>query len=455
MNRKTNRKTDRTAAVTLEVPSGVADDIELVLRGFAEEAELDTALVVDFSGFLVAGISTVADVDVDRIGNLVAEAADSASDLAGALGEGEPLESLHIGEDRFFYLREVGSRFILVGVSDAQVPAGVLRNQARAIETPLLSHLAKVKAVPMSLTRKKTELPVGEPEPVPVPPISLRQPIPDPEPEPLEEHAETAYEPEPVTTATEPQPIPAPRASAKPEPSSREEPLPPRREPFVEEPMPPVEPQRAPAKAIPVNAPVAKGPNGHTTGRVPLPAPADPQPAPALRREEAAHRGVIDEAIASEMRRAEPRPGEAPRKEPREAIPESTFDFDEAGSAGADIPAPRAESAPPPQNEPWPEIGSTAGTGYEDIDQSEQEPATESASMIPAPRRRAVVESSPFEMDEEEDESGSFAPARPNTTPNHLSVPKARQRAAEARQQTNGPDEPERKSGPRYSFELG
>ena len=84
--RPASKKTDRTAAVTLEVPSGVADDIEAILRGYAEEAELDTSLVVDHSGFLIAGISSLADVDVATIGALVAGASGATEGLTGALG---------------------------------------------------------------------------------------------------------------------------------------------------------------------------------------------------------------------------------------------------------------------------------------------------------------------------------------------------------------------------------
>ncbi len=151
------RKADRTAAVTLDVPEGVAEDIEAILRGFAEEAELDTVLVVDHSGFLVAGISALPEVDVDSIGKLVATAGDANETLTDALGEVGQVESLHLGEDRTLYMREIGERFTLVGVSDANIPAGILRDQASQIEPALIRNLQRVKAVPMSLTKKKLE----------------------------------------------------------------------------------------------------------------------------------------------------------------------------------------------------------------------------------------------------------------------------------------------------------
>lgn len=176
---RNNRKTDRSAAVTLEVPSGVADDIEAVLRSFAEEAELDTSLVVDHSGFLIAGISSIPDVDVDTIGTLVAGASGATEGLTGALGEAGKVESLHLGEDRLLYLKEIGERFILVGVSDSNIPAGILRDQANQVEESLIKLLGKVKAIPMSLTKKKGE-PKKTDKSEPEPPRSLRQSEPRP-----------------------------------------------------------------------------------------------------------------------------------------------------------------------------------------------------------------------------------------------------------------------------------
>ena len=156
-NSRTTRKPDRCLEVTLKVPDGVADAIEEVLRGFAEEADLDTSLVVDISGQLVAGISSLPEVDVDSIGSLVAKSAGAAECLAGALGEGGRVESLHLGEDRTLYLREAGERFILVGVSDSEIQAGILCDQAGLAEEPLSKLLGKVKALPVSLTKKKLE----------------------------------------------------------------------------------------------------------------------------------------------------------------------------------------------------------------------------------------------------------------------------------------------------------
>lgn len=328
-DRPSHRKTDRTAAVTLEVPSGVADDIEAVLCGYAEEAELDTALVVDHSGYLIAGISSLPDVDVDTIGALVAGAGTATEGLTGALGEEGRVESLHLGEDRLMYLKDVGERFILVGVSDSNIPAGILRDQASLIEPALLKQLAKVKAVPMSLTRKKSEAPTPEP-PKPERPRSLRQP----------------------------------------------------------------EPERPQAR------PPAPKPNG--TAKRPETVSG------SIRARDGAVGGVIPGSKA-ETEKAKPDP-----------VPGHIFEVDEAETPSQETVRLKKEPA--------------------SIENKKVEP-------------RAIVENSPFEMDDEDDDFTSFKPARPNTTPVHLSVPAARQREAAARKECN--EEEEDQSDTQYSYELG
>jgi len=341
-SRPSSRKSDRTAAVTLEVPPGVADDIEKVLRGYAEEAELDTSLVVDHSGFLVAGISSLPDVDVDIIGTLVAKASEAAENLTGSLGEDGRFESLHLGEDRLLYLKEIGERFILVGVSDSNVPAGILRDQATLIEPVLLKHLEKVKAVPMSLTRKKAEEKNAEPAaPAPEPPRSLRQP-----------------EPAPAN---------------------------------VEPPRPAARPVVAAAAVSPVSNEVR--PQARSVGGV-IPSPRDFDP------------------------QTRSNPQVLPKKDP---IPEGVFELEEVAGpprSANPVPAPKTVSVVSKKVEP-----------------------------------HAVVENSPFEMDDDDDDHINFQPVRPKTTPVHLSVPAARQREAAARKENQEDDD--HQSGPRYSFELG
>lgn len=219
------RKVDRTAAVTLEVPAGVADDIEGVLKSFAQEADLDTSLVVDHGGFLIAGISSIADVDVDTIGSLVAGACGATEGLTGALGENGKVESLHLGEDRLMYLREVGERFILVGVSDSNIPAGILRDQADRIESLLEKHLNRVKAVPMSLTKKAAAPAKKQAEPAAPPQKSLR-PTPPPKPEQPEPPKKknisvTANKPTTAGKQTLPQQMITAAPKPKPSPSSQ------------------------------------------------------------------------------------------------------------------------------------------------------------------------------------------------------------------------------------------
>ena len=65
---------DITAAVPLEISAELAEGVENLLRELAEDAGLSTALVVDRSGALVAGISSEEEVTVEVISALVAGA---------------------------------------------------------------------------------------------------------------------------------------------------------------------------------------------------------------------------------------------------------------------------------------------------------------------------------------------------------------------------------------------
>ena len=342
---RNNRKTDRTAAVTLEVPSGVADDIEAVLRSFAEEAELDTSLVVDHSGFLIAGISSIPDVDVDTIGTLVAGASGATEGLTGALGEAGKVESLHLGEDRLLYLKEVGERFILVGVSDSNIPAGILRDQANQVQDSLTKLLGKVKAIPMSLTKKKGEAKKSV-EAKPEPPRSLRQS------KPASAEVAKASQPGPGPQVVPGKPNGNGNGSHKGNGNGGEE---------------------------------AKTP-GRTVG------------------------GVLPRAIAAESNAG----GES-----NAPVSGSVFD-----TPPKPAPSSREEAPPKPESPPKP-----------------------NRSKAPA-----IVENSPFEMDDEE--TSPIPPVRPGTTPVHLSVPEARRRDAEAKRESEE-EEADENPGSRYSFELG
>ena len=389
MSKRPNRKSDRTAAVDLDVPSGVADDIELVLRDFAEEAELDTSLVVDHSGFLIAGISSIADVDVDTIGELVAGASGATEGLTGALGEDGSVESIHLGDDRLLYLREVGERFILVGVSDANVPAGILRDQAKQIEEDLVALLSKVKAIPRSLTKRESR--GTQPANAPVssaPPASLRQPetnqpkpAPNTGPVPAKANGNNGHGKEQV-----PNELPLPKQTS-------------------------TIPRPAPAPAAVAEANPGGGGNGNGDGQ-------------------SRQSGLIPGAIAAEKKRPtpRPRPANSPEKEAvKDPIPASIFEFEDSDEEDL------LENLPPPRQDSTQPLKKPRGQITEGV---------------------AIVENSPFEMDVEDEDEDSFEPVLPNTTPAHLSVPMARQREAEAKK-NNGDEEAERKSGPRYTFELG
>ncbi len=139
------------AALPLEISHEVASRADDLLREFAEDSGLETALIVDRSGALVAGISAEEEVTVEVISALVAGASGAMRALVSRLGETGALESLHLGGDRLVYLREIVNRFILVGVSEASRPAGLVRNKARYIEGELAGLLHDIRPVEVSL----------------------------------------------------------------------------------------------------------------------------------------------------------------------------------------------------------------------------------------------------------------------------------------------------------------
>jgi len=129
----------------LEISSEIAAKADDLLRNFAEEAGLETALIVDRSGALVAGISSEAGVTIDVISALVAGASGAMRALVKELGETGNIESLHQGDDRLLYLREMINRFILVGVSDCTTPAGVVREEASKVVDALQELLVGIR----------------------------------------------------------------------------------------------------------------------------------------------------------------------------------------------------------------------------------------------------------------------------------------------------------------------
>ena len=135
---------DYTAAVPLEIDEDTAMRADDLLREFAEDAGLETALIVDRSGALVAGISGEA-VTIEVISALVAGASGAMRALVSRLGETGAVESLHLGGNRLVYLKEIVNRFILVAVAEVSRPAGIVRQKALAIDARLDDLLREVR----------------------------------------------------------------------------------------------------------------------------------------------------------------------------------------------------------------------------------------------------------------------------------------------------------------------
>lgn len=127
----------------VEVSADAADRAEDLLRDFASDAELDMAVIVDRSGGMVAGVASRPDVDVDTVGALVAGAFGAMRSLARELGESAIVESLHHGGKDTIYLRQIGSRYILLGVAELNQPAGIVRERAAQIANPLAALLGE------------------------------------------------------------------------------------------------------------------------------------------------------------------------------------------------------------------------------------------------------------------------------------------------------------------------
>jgi len=134
----------------VEVSAEAADRAEDLLRDFASDAELDMAVIVDRSGGMVAGVASRPDVDVDTVGALVAGAFGAMRALARELGESAIMESLHHGDKDTIYLRQIGSRYILLGVAELNLPAGIVREKAAQIAGPLAGMLGEAPEEPPS-----------------------------------------------------------------------------------------------------------------------------------------------------------------------------------------------------------------------------------------------------------------------------------------------------------------
>lgn len=158
---------DYTSAVSLEISQEVAEQADELLRELAEDAGLDTALIVDQSGALVTGISAEENVTVEVISALVAGASGAMKTLVRELGETGEIESLHQGSERTVYLREIVRRFVFVGVADSSLPVGVIREKSNQMRGRLSELLQSIK--PLEAAEDE-----GAPESVVVP-RSLRE----------------------------------------------------------------------------------------------------------------------------------------------------------------------------------------------------------------------------------------------------------------------------------------
>ncbi len=154
----TGSDADYSAALPLEIDEATAIEADNLLREYAEAAILETAIVVDRSGALVAGISSEENVTIDVISALVAGASGAMRALVSRLGESGSIESLHLGEDRLIYLKEVREGFILVAVADTARPAALVRQAAISIEPRLSEILGNVTPSPQLLTRAEPKL---------------------------------------------------------------------------------------------------------------------------------------------------------------------------------------------------------------------------------------------------------------------------------------------------------
>ncbi len=149
--------TDASPLLTLEIRPELATEIEDLLGIFADQCELDTALVVARSGALAAGISIENGVTIQAVAALVAQVGGHARTLAQELKNRAPLESLFFGEERSLYVRELDERFFLVAVSSATVPVGVVRAASVPLAEELLPMLLGI-LVPMPMPERPVSL---------------------------------------------------------------------------------------------------------------------------------------------------------------------------------------------------------------------------------------------------------------------------------------------------------
>lgn len=154
---------DYSPAIPLEISNELAEKADDLLRNFAEDVGLETALVVDRSGALVSGISSEPEVTIEVISALVAGASGAMRALISQFGETGKIESIHQGGQRLLYLRELIHNFILVGVSSSSLAPGIVREKANQIQGDLEALLQDVKPAEVAPPVPEAEQPVQPP----------------------------------------------------------------------------------------------------------------------------------------------------------------------------------------------------------------------------------------------------------------------------------------------------
>ena len=134
---------DQTAASNFEITADLAEAAEEILEDFAQDAELDVAVIVEESGALIAGISADDNIDVHTVAALVAGNIGATRALGKVVGETGTVETINQGTDKITYLRELNDRFVLVGIAESILPAGIIREKASQISEELLDLLVE------------------------------------------------------------------------------------------------------------------------------------------------------------------------------------------------------------------------------------------------------------------------------------------------------------------------
>jgi len=195
-----NGPEDSTAADwNVELSADTADRAEELLRDLATDAELEMAVVVERSGGMIAGVATRQDVDVSTVSALVAGAFGAMGALANELGESHVRESLHQGSGDTVYLREVGERFVLLGVAPSSLPSGLIREKGAQVADKLTALLNGTEDATggeeAEESGEEPSVPVVESEPAPA---VESGPEPESEPSPFQSAETGPVSPQPV-----------------------------------------------------------------------------------------------------------------------------------------------------------------------------------------------------------------------------------------------------------------